>query len=136
MPTAASQPELVSRTELVDRLRVALAKMTDSETSICKAAAQRGIFCRGFAQYGDPQLRRKYDWIVRKRPGLSRPELEQIANDWQLAQQQVYAKDFACDVQTRLHDTCGGWDDFSDDDLAKFYSQLTGKPVRVEATVQ
>jgi hypothetical protein len=34
-------------------------------------------------------------------------------------------------VQTKLHDTCYGWDDFSNDDLAGFYSQLTGKETHV-----
>lgn len=135
MRNAAPQPELVSRSELVERLRLALTSLTDSETSICKAAAERGIFCRGFAREADQQLRRKYDWIVRKRPGMSRAELEQVANDWQLAQQQVHSAGLACDVQARLHDTCGGWDDFSNDDLAKFYTQLTGRQIFVEPSV-
>ncbi len=62
---------------------------------------------------------------------MSRPELEQIANYWQLAQQQVHGLGFACDVQTRLHDTCGGWDDFTNDELANFYADLTGRQVAV-----
>ena len=136
MPTPVPQPESVSREELVERLRLALTELTDQETSICKAAAERGIFCRGFARYDDPQLRRKYDWIVRKRPGMTRADLEQVANDWQLAQQEVHDLNFACDVQTQLHDTCGGWDDFTTDDLARFYSELTGKQIRVEETRQ
>lgn len=131
MPTPAPQAEPVSRKELVERLRLALAELTDEETSICKAAAEHGVFCRGFARCGDQELRRKYDWIVRKRPGMSREELEQVANDWQLAQQAVHELGFACDVQTRLHDTCGGWDDFTNEDLARFYGELTGRNARV-----
>ena len=135
MSRTATRGDSLSRNELVERLRVVLAELTNEDTSICKAAAERGIFCRGFARYGDPQLRRKYDWIVRKHPGMSRPELEQVANDWQLAQQHVHDAPFACDVQQRLHDTCGGWDDFSDDDLARFYADLTGKQVRVDSSL-
>ncbi len=123
--------ESVSRNELIDRLRNALREFADDDTSICKAAADRGVFCRGFLRYTDGQLKRRYEWIVRKRPGISRNELEQIANYWQLAQQQVHGVGFACDVQTRLHDTCGGWDDFSNEQLADFHAQLTGRKVDV-----
>ncbi len=131
MAQPAPIPEAISRQELVERLRVLLRDFADQETSICKVAAQKGIFCRGFRRYGDGELRRKYSWIVRKRPELSRDDLEKIANDWQLAQQQVYDVGFACDVQTRLHDTCGGWDDFSNGDLARFYVELTGREVTI-----
>ncbi len=101
MPTPVPQPEPVSREELVERLRLALAELTDQETSICKAAAERGIFCRGFARYNDQQLRRKYDWIVRKRPGMTRADLEQVANDWQLAQQEPLISRSATSSQIR-----------------------------------
>ena len=123
--------ESVSREELVGRLRSQLSKYTDVETSICKVAAQRGIFCKGFDRYDDEELRRRYSWIADKRPGISREELEVIANDWQLAQQEVYELPFACDVQRKVHDTCRGWNDFTNEQLAKFYFQLTGKEIQV-----
>lgn len=131
MSKTATRADSLSRNELVERLRLALSELTDEDTSICKAAAARGIFCRGFARYGDQQLRRKYDWIVRKRPGMSRPELEQVANDWQLAQQQVHDAPTACDVQAKVHDTCMGWDDFTNEQLASFMKELTGREVLV-----
>ncbi len=131
MSRTAANIESVSRNDLIERLRSVLRQFADEETSICKAAAERGIFCRGFTRYSDGQLQHRYNWIVRKRPGMSRPELEQIANYWQLAQQQVHGLGFACDVQTRLHDTCGGWDDFTNDELANFYADLTGRQVVV-----
>lgn len=131
MSRIAAAIESVSRKELVERLRIVLRQFADEETSICKAAAERGIFCHGFSRYTEAELQDRYDWIMRKRPGMSRGELEQIANYWQLAQQQVHAIGFACDVQTRLHDTCGGWDDFTNGDLAGFYAELTGRRVEV-----
>lgn len=131
MSRTAAKIESVSRNDLIERLRIVLRQFADEETSICKAAAERGVFCRGFSRYSDGELQRRYDWIVRKRPGISRDELEQIANYWQLAQQQVRDVGFACDVQTRLHDTCGGWDDFSNEELVKFYNELTGRQVEV-----
>ena len=132
MSRTAANTESVSRSELVERLRVVLRQFADEDTSICKAAADRGIFCHGFSRYSEGQLKRRYEWIVRKRPGITRDELEQIANYWQLAQQQVCGLSFACDVQTRLHDTCGGWDDFTNQELAEFYADLTGRKVEVD----
>ncbi len=115
-----------TRQELIDAIRTELVKLTDEENSICRVAAQRGIFCRGFSQYNDRELREKFDWIVRKRPSLTRPQLEQIANDWQLAEQQVHDRPIACDVQTEIHDVCSGWDSFSTPQLEKLYFELSG----------
>jgi len=117
----------VSRNELIKMLRTELTGMTDEDTSICKAAAERGVFCQGFHRFGDNELRRRYNWIVRKRPDMTREELETIANDWQLAQQEVREAPLACDVQSRVQDTCGGWTDFTDEQLAAFYKQITGR---------
>ncbi len=127
LPTA----EIVNRDELVNRLRSQLSKHTDIESSICKVAAERGIFCNGFKRYADDELRQRYSWIADKRPGITREELEAIANDWQLAQQEVHELPFACDVQRSVHDTCRGWNDFTNEQLAKFYYQLTGKEILV-----
>ena len=127
----SNAPETVSRNELIKLLRNELSLMTDEETSICKAAAAHGIFCQGFHRYGDNELRRRYGWIVRKRPDMTREELEVIANDWQLAQQEVHETPLACDVQNKVQDTCGGWSDFSNEELTAFYQQLTGKTISI-----
>jgi len=115
------------RDDLIALIRTELMKLTDEENSICKVAAEKGIFCRGFSHFSERELRRKFDWIVRKRPSLTRGQLEQIANDWQLAEQQVHERPIACDVQTDIHDICCGWDDFSEDQLERIYVELTGK---------
>jgi len=125
-------PETLTRTEAIDRLRNELIQMTDEENCACKVAADRGVFCQGFNRYSDQDLRERYWWIVRRRPDLTRADLETIANDWQLAQQDVQRLPLACDVQTRVHDTCRGWNDFTNDELAKFYAQVTGKEVRIQ----
>jgi hypothetical protein len=129
--TAVAPVETISRDELITRLRGEFAKYTDVENSICKVAADRGIYCTGFKRYSDDELRQKYQWIVNKRPDLTRDELERIANDWQLAQQEVHELPTACDVQRKVHDTCRGWNDFTNEQLAKFYYQVTGKEIQV-----
>jgi hypothetical protein len=117
----------MKREELIAQLREALTGLTSDEKSMCQVAAERGIFCRGFRQYDDQELRNRYWWLVRKRPDLTRAELENLANEWQLSQQDVRDADIACDVQSKVHDTCNGWDGFTDEQLAAFYQQVTGK---------
>lgn len=121
----------VTRKEAIDLVRSELLKKVDSETCMCQAAADQKIFCRGFARYGDRELRARYHWIVRKRPSATRAELEDLANEWQLARQEVNHTALACDVQQAEHDSCRGWDDFSNEDLAGFLQELTGKHVVV-----
>jgi hypothetical protein len=111
-----------------------LIQSTDEENSICKVAAERGVFCKGFHRYTDEELRKRYDWIVAKNPLMTRDELERIANDWQLAQQEVYELPIACDVQMKVYDTCRGWNDFTNEQLAKFYYQLTGDEIAIGTT--
>ncbi|MGZ5432361.1 MAG: hypothetical protein ACXW31_12590 [Thermoanaerobaculia bacterium] len=122
----------MTREEAIARIREKLVSLTDEENCMCKVAGDRGIFCNGFRQFGDKELRERYWWIVRKRPDITRAELETIANDWQLAQQDVRELPVACDVQTKVHDTCRGWNDFSNEQLGLFVKQLTGE----EATVK
>ena len=124
-------PESIDRAEVINLIRTELLKHTDSETSVCKFATDRGLLCRGFARYGDGELRRKFDWITRRRPDMGREELEEIANRWQLARQDVSALPVACDVQQVEHDMCRGWDDFSNQDLSLFYTELTAKQIVV-----
>lgn len=121
----------IPRSEAITLLRNELSKITDDDTSICKAAAERGIFCHGFQRYSDGGLRRCYAWIDKRRPGMSRAELEDLANRWQLARQEVDQLPLACDVQQKEHDSCGGWDDFSNEELTRFYFELTGRALVV-----
>jgi len=126
--------QTLTRTDAIALLRQALIQSTDEENSICKVAAERGVFCKGFHRYTDEELRKRYDWIVAKNPLMTRDELERIANDWQLAQQEVYELPIACDVQMKVYDTCRGWNDFTNEQLAKFYYQITGDEIAIRST--
>ena len=123
--------EAIPRTEMIALLRAELVKLTDEENSICKVAAERGIFCKGFHRNSDGGLRRCYSWLDKRRPGMSREELEDLANRWQLARQIVDDLPLACDVQQKEQDSCRGWDDFSNEDLSKFFTELTGRSLIV-----
>lgn len=121
----------MSREQAVDDLRGALLHLVDDEHSICEVAARHGIFCRGFQQFSDDELRQRYGWLVERKHPASRHDLEDLANRWQLARQLVRGVSLSCDAQTCDHDTCGGWDDFSDAMLVDFYRKLRGEPIRI-----
>ena len=131
MSQASPENPAVTRNEAVSLLRDELSKLTDDDNSICKVASDRGILCQGFHRHSDGGLRRCYSWLDKHRPGMSRPELEDLANRWQLARQEVDQLPLACDVQQNEHDSCGGWDDFSNEDLSRFYLELTGRDLMV-----
>lgn len=124
-------PEIVSRPTVIAALREELARRAGGEVSICRLAAEKGLFCRGFKRLSDAELRERYDWIQKKDPSLTRAELENVADRWQLARQEVFGAKTSCDVQQLEHDACGGWDDFNSADLARFLRELTGRVVEV-----
>ena len=125
--------EYVSRPSLIVALRNELARRANGEMSICKLAAQTGVFCKGFRRYSDAELREHYSWIARKNPEASRAELEETADRWQTARQDVIGAATACDVQQLEHDACGGWDDFTNEELSRFLLDLTGRKVEVSS---
>ena len=125
---APAPPPAISRAKAIAILRHNFMKemeASDGETSMCKLAAERGIFCNGFARYGDGELRRAYDWIAQKDATATREELEELANRWQIARSEVREMPLACDVQQREHDACRGWDEFTNEQLAAFVREVT-----------
>jgi len=131
MAQPLTQPESMTREALIGALRTELAHRANGEMSICKLAAATGVFCKGFNHYSDAELKERYSWIAARNPDATRPELEEIADRWQMARQDVAGVETACDVQQIEHDACGGWDDFSNDDLSGFLRELTGRQVSI-----
>ena len=127
------ETEVVTRESLVSALRDELAQRAKGEMSICRLAAETGIYCNGFRRFSDGELKRNYGWISRKNPDVPREELEEIADRWQLARQDVQGVATSCDVQQMEHDGCRGWDDFSNEDLSRFLLELSGRRVVVPA---
>jgi hypothetical protein len=128
-----NQPEPISRESLINTLRTELSRRANGEMSVCKLAATTGVFCKGFQRYTPEELRERYSWIARRNPDAPREIIEDVADRWQMARQEVEGVPTACDVQQIEHDTCGGWDDFTNDDLTRFALELTGKSVRIQS---
>jgi len=123
--------EHVSRPQAIERIRERLKTLTDDEHCACAAAARFGIFCKGFRDLSDEEFRRRFDWIAGKRPGVTREELERLVSLYHLGRQEVGGAALCCDVETREHCACDGWNMFDNTALERVCVQLTGQPIRV-----
>ena len=121
----------MTRDQAVRALRRKLLEMTDDDHSMCRVASEKGIYCRGFRQLTDEQMKQKYEWILRRNPAMNRAELEDLANRWQLARQIVDQVPISCDAQQIEHDTCSGWDGVSDADLVRFHHELLAEEIQI-----
>ncbi len=123
----------MTRDEAIQALRTRLMRFVDENVSICEAAAREGIFCHGFAQWTFTELRKRHPMIVRSRKRITPTELRELANRWQLARQTALGTELACDSQMRegALRTCKGWDEFGDEELARFLHELGGEEVEV-----
>lgn len=121
----------ITRTEAIALIRESLLEFADDEHSMCEVASRYGIFCGGFAQWNFDQLKEHYDWLVNRRHSITRDELERLANIWQLARQEVQDTELSCDTQAVEHDTCEGWDGWSNEDMAGFIDEFRSLEVDV-----
>lgn len=114
------------RGQMVERLRRALHAIVDPDVSICRTAGERGIFCRGFRRWGAADFDRRWRKPIGRSTHLTRDQMEQFADLWQLTEQMRCGVPLACDAANGPGSPCRGWDEFSDEDLARFCSELTG----------
>jgi hypothetical protein len=128
----AGAPLLVwHRNEAISRLRSSLLAMTDDEHSLCQVAAERGIFCRGFRRWGEAEFDRRWRMYIGRSTHLSREQMEEYANLWELAEQIRKRVSLACDAQTEARGPCRGWNEFSNAEIARFCNDVLGENVEV-----
>ena len=113
-----------SRNEAIARLRAALLALTDDEHSMCQVAAQRGIFCDGFRRWNAAEFDRRWKFAIGRSTHLTRPQMEECANLWQLTEQIRQRVPLACDAKTTGDAPCRGWNEFSDAELLGFCADL------------
>jgi hypothetical protein len=128
---AAPDPHVWHRTEAISRLRAELLAMTDEEHSLCQVAARLGIFCRGFRRWNDWEFDRRWRKYIGRSTHLSRGQMEEYANVWELAEQIRRRVALACDAQTAACGPCRGWNEFSNADLSRFCNDVLGENVEV-----
>jgi hypothetical protein len=128
---SASSGNVWTRPEAVARLRAGLLALTDEDHSICQIAAQRGIFCHGFRRWNTSEFDRRWRGAIGRSTHLTRAQMEEFANLWQLAEQIRQRVALACDAKTQREGSCRGWDEFSNADLARFCADVLGRNVDV-----
>lgn len=118
------------RRAAIARLRSALRPVAGTDRSLCSVAAERGIFCRGFRRWNAAEFDRQWRPAIGRSTHLSRGQMEQFADIWQLAEQLRQGVALACDATPGPSSPCRGWDEFSDEDLARFCRELDepGRP--------
>ena len=121
----------LSRPEAIERMRAMLKRLTTEDECLCSVAGRLGIFCKGFKQYSDEELKKRFDWIARRRPGATREALEELANLYYLGRAEVTGAPICCDLETREHAACDGWNRFTNKELEGFYLTLLGQPVSI-----
>ncbi len=121
----------ITRAQAIEALRSRFLELVDDEHCMCLVASKLHVFCGGFSQWKTHELRQRYDWIVKRRPRITRRELEDLANRWQLARQFVQETPLSCDTQSLEHHTCQGWQGFSDEQLAGFHRDLLAEEVEI-----
>jgi hypothetical protein len=130
--TNGRSPEHLSRPEAIDRLRTVLVHLAGEGQCVCSAVGSLGVFCQGFNRFTDAELREQLDWIVRKRAGAPRETLENVAALYHLGRLEATGKEICCDVETRDHVVCDGWNTFDNAALERFHLAMLGQPVKID----
>jgi hypothetical protein len=118
------------RGEALARLREAFLAMTDDEHSMCQVAAELGIFCHGFRRWNAAEFDRRWRSSIGRSTHLSRAQMEDFANLWQLSEQIRLRASLACDGKSNGLGGCRGWDEFSNAELS-FCADVLGRNVQV-----
>ena len=119
----------ISRATAIARLRKALAEMTPAGQCTCRVADDRHLLCHGFGQDNKTELRMRYAHEIDVTG--NRSAIEERANEYQVRRMQEEAAPTSCDVQQHYYETCRGWDEFTNEDLARFCFELFGEPISV-----
>jgi hypothetical protein len=124
-------PEHLSRPEAIARLRERLKMFVKNEECVCEAVGGLGIFCRGFRALTDEEFRARFEFIAKQRPRATREELEELAGQYHKGRMEVTGAEICCDLETREHVGCDGWNSFENSRLEQIYLALIGSPARI-----
>ena len=127
-------PVRISRPDAIARIRQTLSALTDETHCACAISAKYGVLCKGFTALSDKEFRKRFAWIAASRPNASRAELEEIVSAYHGGRLQVFGNGdhaICCDVETREHCACDGWNSFDDTTLEKFCLEITGQRVSI-----
>ena len=101
--------------------------MTDDDKSLCRVAAETGLFCGGFRRWSVPEFDRRWRDFIGRSTHLTRSQMEEYANVWQLTEQVARGVALACDTAGTAPAPCRGWNEFSNAVLGQFCADLLGE---------
>jgi len=130
-PAPSSPPERVTRPQAIQRIRETLGALANEENCACAVAARYGVLCGGFSRLPDLEFRSRFAWIAGKRREATREELEHLVSAYHLGRQQLKGDAICCDLETREHCVCDGWNQFDSADIEKFCLEITGSRVSI-----
>ncbi len=114
-----------SREQALGKIRDFLAANRREDETTCQTVGRLGIFCQGYNQWDDQQLREQYPWLAEKvSPETTREEFLKLIVAWDGARALVHKVETTCDVHMIDHDGCLGFDRFSNDELKQMFPQL------------
>jgi hypothetical protein len=119
--------QISARSRIIEELRELLLHQADPKASLCLTMSQRGLYCRGFAAWDDEELRARFHWFCLSRPDIERPELETLADRWQLALRTSRSLEVPCDIGGLGpcdRRACMGWPRFTTEELRGFLDEL------------
>jgi hypothetical protein len=121
----------MARAEAIRRLRPRLLELCGEDRSLCRVAAERGIFCRGFRRWHEKEFRDRWKSSLGMSTHLNRSQMETLADLWQVSEQIRSGSALICDAQTEAPGACRGWDEFSNVDLQRFCLEILGERVSI-----
>jgi hypothetical protein len=95
---------------------------------MCRAAADEGIFCRGFRRWPEREFHDRWKEHLGVSTHLTRSQMEELADLWQRSEQLRRREVLICDSQTVCPGACAGWNEFTDEDLERFCRDLIPEP--------
>jgi hypothetical protein len=96
---------------------------------MCRAAAEEGIFCRGFKRWPEREFYDRWKGHLGVSTHLNREQMEALADLWQQSEQLLRRDALICDAQTVWPGACAGWNEFTDADLERFCFEILGENV-------
>jgi hypothetical protein len=133
--TDGCAPEAWTREEAIARLRPALRDLCGAEQSLCRVAADQGIFCGGFRRWPAREFHRRFRPYIGTSTHLTRLQMEAFADLWQLSEQVRVGMSLACDAASVSPGACRGWDELSNAELEMSCRELFGQNVTVGGIV-
>ena len=132
MKMESTGPPGRNRDASIAELRLRLEALADGERSLCAIVGERGIFCRGFRQWNDHEFHHRWKAVFGSSTHLSRPEIERLADLWQLTEQLACGAAVPCDIRSAGPTACAGWREFADTELERFCTELRETDQKVD----